>query len=43
MEDCLACALADGRRHLPGGTIYQSKYWQVEHCIGPLGMGTLIV
>lgn len=43
MEDCLACALADGREPLPGGTIYQAKGWVVEHCVGPLGLGSLIV
>jgi diadenosine tetraphosphate (Ap4A) HIT family hydrolase len=42
-EECLACALSDGRRPLPGGRIHRTEYWLVEHCIGPLGLGTLIV
>ena len=40
---CLACDLASGRRLLPGGLIYRTASWLVEHCVGPLGLGTLIV
>ena len=43
MEECLACDLTSGRLDLPGGRIYATKHWVVEHCIGPLGVGTLIV
>lgn len=43
LEDCLACALADGTLDLPGGRIYATGHWVVEHCIGTLGVGTLIV
>jgi ATP adenylyltransferase len=42
-DDCLACALAAGRKPLPGGRIHRTEAWLVEHCIGPLGLGTLIV
>ena len=28
---------------LPGGRIYETPHWLVEHCVGPLGVGTLIV
>lgn len=41
--DCLACELADGRRPLPGGTIFATDRWLVEHSVGPLGLGCLIV
>jgi diadenosine tetraphosphate (Ap4A) HIT family hydrolase len=35
---CLACnAVA------PGGRIVDGERWIVEHCVGPLGVGTLIV
>jgi diadenosine tetraphosphate (Ap4A) HIT family hydrolase len=27
----------------PGGCIHQTDHWYVDHCIGPLGVGTLIV
>jgi diadenosine tetraphosphate (Ap4A) HIT family hydrolase len=40
---CLACDLARGRRPLPGGLIAEVGGWLVEHCIGPLGVGTLVV
>ena len=41
--ECLACELADGRRPLPGGRIFASDHWLVEHSVGPLGLGCLIV
>jgi len=40
---CVACDLSQGRRELPGGLIHHTRYWRVEHCVGPLGVGTLIV
>jgi ATP adenylyltransferase len=43
MEQCLACGLTSGEMDLPGGRIYATTHWVVEHCIGPLGVGTLIV
>jgi diadenosine tetraphosphate (Ap4A) HIT family hydrolase len=43
MESCLACDLTSGRSELPGGTIARESGWVVEHCVGPLGVGTLIV
>jgi diadenosine tetraphosphate (Ap4A) HIT family hydrolase len=43
MEACLACDLASGRVDLPGGEILVTEHWIVEHCVGPLGVGTLIV
>jgi len=43
IEGCLACDLAAGRRELPGGRIHETEHWIVEHCVGPLGLGTLLV
>jgi diadenosine tetraphosphate (Ap4A) HIT family hydrolase len=43
MEGCLACDLSAGLHPLPGGLIHRSDFWLVEHCVGPLGLGTLIV
>lgn len=43
MIDCLACELSNGKRDLPGGLIHRTRLWLVEHCIGPLGLGTLVV
>ncbi len=43
MKECLACDLMSGKVELPGGRIYETAHWVVEHCVGPLGVGTLIV
>jgi len=40
---CLACDLSAGRLPLPGGLIHATEHWRVEHCIAPLGVGTVIV
>lgn len=40
---CVACDLSKGREELPGGLIHHTRHWRVEHCVGPLGVGTLIV
>ena len=43
VEGCFACDLAAGRVSLPGGRLHETEHWLVEHCVGPLGVGTLIV
>jgi diadenosine tetraphosphate (Ap4A) HIT family hydrolase len=43
VEGCLACDLAEGRLPLPGGVIHETSGWFVEHTVGPLNVGTLIV
>ncbi len=43
VEGCLACDLLSGRLPVPGGTIAETDRWAVQHCVGPLGVGTLIV
>lgn len=43
MVGCTACQLSSGELALPGGRIFRTRWWVVEHCIGPLGLGTLIV
>ena len=43
VQGCLACELTAGERELPGGPIHRTPRWVVEHCVGPLGPGTLIV
>jgi hemoglobin len=40
---CIACDLTHGRRDLPGGLVVATDHWRVEHCVGPLGVGTLLV
>jgi diadenosine tetraphosphate (Ap4A) HIT family hydrolase len=43
VEGCLACDLAEGRLPLPGGVIHETANWFVDHTVGPLGVGTLIL
>ena len=43
VDGCFACDLSHGRLHPPGGRIHATDQWIVEHCAGPLGVGTLIV
>lgn len=43
MEGCLACDLAEGRVPLPGGVIQETTGWFIEHTVGALGVGTLIL
>ena len=39
---CEACdSIAEASA--PGGCIHETEHWFVDHCIGPLGVGTLIV
>ncbi|KAA5832801.1 hypothetical protein F1721_17680 [Saccharopolyspora hirsuta] len=40
---CLVCDLSSGAVHLPGGRVHETRSWVVEHCVGPLGIGTLLV
>lgn len=40
---CYACRLTAGDEPLPGGRIWSTDHWVVEHCTGPLGVGALIV
>lgn len=40
---CLACDLLVGVRPLPGGRLAEAPGWVVEHTVGPLGLGTLVV
>ncbi len=40
---CISCDIIAGRRGCPGGTIEETPRWVVDHCVGPLGVGTLIV
>ena len=40
---CFVCDVVHGRGAVPGGLIHRTRYWHVDHCVGPLGVGTLIV
>lgn len=40
---CMACDLVEHPDRVPGGRIADVGGWVVEHCIGPLGIGTVVV
>jgi len=40
---CLGCDLLAGRRDLPGGIVHQTTAWVVNHVLGPMNLGTLVV
>ena len=42
MSDCHVCA-SIALATAPGGCIHATDQWFVDHCVGPLGVGTLIV
>jgi diadenosine tetraphosphate (Ap4A) HIT family hydrolase len=43
LTSCFACEAIAGRVEVPGGVIAETAAWVVDHCVGPLGVGTLIV
>lgn len=42
-DTCLAWDLTSGTAALPGGILLRTGEWVVEHCVGPLGLGTVVV
>ena len=42
MNDCWVCERT-AANSIPGGRIHETSGWIVDHCVGPLGIGTLIV
>jgi ATP adenylyltransferase len=40
---CLGCDLLAGRRHLPGGVVHATTSWVVNHVVGSMNLGTLVV
>jgi hypothetical protein len=42
-SDCMACDLIQNPDKVPGGRVAELGSWVVEHCIGPLGIGTMVV
>lgn len=43
LDPCLGCELISGVASVPGGFVCETKHWVVNHCVGPLGLGTLMV
>jgi ATP adenylyltransferase len=40
---CLGCDIVAGRYAVPGGILHQTARWIVNHAVGQLNLGTLIV
>jgi diadenosine tetraphosphate (Ap4A) HIT family hydrolase len=40
---CLACDVLSGRVEVPGGTIAETEHWHADHCLGPFGVGAVVV
>jgi len=43
VEGCLACDATAGRIEVPGGMIAETEHWHADHCIGPFGVGAVVV
>ena len=43
VEGCLACDANAGHIEVPGGTIAETEHWHADHCIGPFGVGAVVV
>ncbi len=41
--DCLACRVNSGEEPVPGGVIAETAHWRADHCIGPFGVGAVVV
>jgi len=43
VDGCLGCEIATGGRDVPGGIVHETSRWIVNHAVGRLNLGTLIV
>jgi diadenosine tetraphosphate (Ap4A) HIT family hydrolase len=43
VADCLGCEIVTGKRAVPGGIVHQTAHWIVNHAVGRLSLGTLVV
>jgi diadenosine tetraphosphate (Ap4A) HIT family hydrolase len=41
--DCLACRVNSGQEPVPGGVIAETLHWRADHCIGPFGVGAVVL
>ncbi len=42
-SDCLACQILAGAQPVPGGTIAANDWWVADHCVGPYGLGSVVI
>jgi diadenosine tetraphosphate (Ap4A) HIT family hydrolase len=40
---CLGCEILTGRHEVPGGIVHETARWIVNHAVGSLNLGTLVV
>ncbi len=43
VEGCLGCDVVSGRLRVPGGLLHQSDHWVVNHVVGSMNLGTLVL
>lgn len=41
--DCLACQMLAGAEPVPGGIIAENPWWVADHCVGPYGLGSVVI
>ncbi|WP_017298720.1 HIT family protein [Nodosilinea nodulosa] len=41
--DCLACQILAGTQAVSGGTIAENAWWVADHCVGPYGLGSVVI
>jgi diadenosine tetraphosphate (Ap4A) HIT family hydrolase len=42
-DECLACQIIKGEFEVPGGVIAENDWWVADHCLGPYGLGAVVV
>lgn len=43
VEGCLGCDVVSGRLQVPGGLLHQTDHWIVNHVVGSMNLGTLVL
>ncbi len=38
-KECLTCAFNENPPEELGGRVFETNYWRVEHCVGPVPAG----
>ncbi len=42
-SECLACQILTGTVTVPGGIIAENDWWVADHCLGPYGLGSVVI
>ena len=43
VEGCLGCDVVSGRLQVAGGLLHQTEHWIVNHVVGSMNLGTLVL